>query len=71
MACNSPLLYSDDTVLISAGNDAKIIEADLNAQLKSVSRWLVANKLSLHLGKTESILMATKKTLRKCDSKPC
>lgn len=32
-----------------------------------MSKWLTDNKLSLHLGKTESILFASKPRLRSCD----
>ena len=48
----------------------------LSNNLKSCSLWLTDNKLSLHLGKTESILFGSKKKLRevhefevKCDDK--
>ena len=35
----------------------------------NVSGWLVKNKLSLNLGKTESILFASKKKLKTSNSK--
>ena len=33
--------------------------------METVSKWLITNKLSLHLGKTESIVFASKKKLKK------
>ena len=38
---------------------------DPDPELGSCSKWLVDNKLSLHLGKTESILFGSKKNLKK------
>ena len=32
-------------------------------ELKAVNEWLIDNKLSLHLGKTESILFGSKRKL--------
>ena len=58
------LLYADDSALIVPGKDVKEIELQLTKELKSISNWLTDNKLSLHLGKTESILFVTKKKLQ-------
>ena len=58
------LLYADDWALIVPGKDVKEIELQLTKELKSISNWLTDNKLSLHLGKTESILFGTKKKLQ-------
>ena len=58
------LLYADDSALIVPGKDVKEIELQLTKELKSISNWLTDNKLSLHLGKTESILFGTKKKLQ-------
>ena len=55
------LLYADDSALIVPGKDVKEIELKLTKELESISNWLTDNKLSLHLGKTESILFGTKK----------
>ena len=61
------LLYADDSALIVPGKDVKEIELKLTKELESISNWLTDNKLSLHLGKTESILFGPKKKLQ---SKP-
>ena len=39
------------------------IEKTLNDNLSSLCEWLVDNKLSIHLGKTESILFGTQNRL--------
>ncbi|XP_060592681.1 uncharacterized protein LOC132747348 [Ruditapes philippinarum] len=50
-----------------SGKDIQYITSQLTDDLSSVSKWLTDNKLSLHLGKTESILFASKPRLRSCD----
>ena len=50
------LLYADDSALMVSGKDVAEIEAALSGELEEIQDWLVNNKLSLHLGKTESIL---------------
>ena len=62
------LLYADDSVLLAAGKDIVEIEATLSSELESVNDWLMNNKLSLHLGKTQSIVFGTKKHLCKCNT---
>ena len=58
------LLYADDSALLVPGRDIKEIEDKLNDELESVSNWLSDNKLSLQLGKTETILFGSKRRLR-------
>ena len=55
------LLYADDSVLLVPGLDPDSIATKLSHELKSCYDWLVDNRLSLHLGKTESILFSTKR----------
>ena len=62
--CNI-LLYADDSCLIVTHKDINYIENTLNANLSSLCDWLVDNKLSIHLGKTESILFGTRSKLAK------
>ena len=58
-------LYADDSALIAAGKCANQLASFLSDQLETCSKWLVDNRLSLHLGKTESIIFGTKKRLSK------
>ena len=46
--------------LIVADKCLSSIETVLQNELEIVSEWLVDNKLSLHLGKTESILFGSR-----------
>ena len=57
------LLYADDSALIASGKKVADIESTLSSELEYVSNWLIDNKLSLHLGKTQSILFGTKRRL--------
>ena len=41
---------------------------NLSSELKSLNDWLIDNKLSLHLGKTQSIVFGTRKKLCKCNT---
>lgn len=59
------LLYADESALLVSGDDISEIEKTLGNELNSVSKWLIDNRLSIHLGKTESILFGTKKKLSK------
>ena len=56
-------LYADDSALVVGGRDATKIEQTLSKEMENLSIWLEQNKLSLHLGKTESILFASKRKL--------
>ena len=62
------LLYVDDSVLLASGKDLVEIEATLSCELESVNNWLIDNKLSLHLGKTQFIVFGTRKKLCKCNT---
>ena len=59
------LLYADDSALIVAGNNTEEIQHSLSRELESIREWLIDNKLSLHLGKTEAILFGSKRKLNK------
>ena len=55
------LLYADDSALLVEGKDPNLIAETLSNELNSCRHWLIDNKLSLHLGKTEAILFGSKK----------
>ena len=55
-------------MLLVSGRDVKEIEERLTLEMDKISKWLDCNKLSLHLGKTESILFASKKILKRVSS---
>ena len=58
------LLYADDNTNLFIHKDPDVIADKLGKVFKSCSACLVDNKLSLHLGKTESILFGSKRKLR-------
>ena len=58
------LLYADDSAILFADTSVLTMEALLKKELEVVSEWLVDNKFSLHLGKTESILFGSKIRLK-------
>jgi hypothetical protein len=59
------LLYADDSALLVSGKNPKDIGNTLSKELDSCREWLNDNKLSLHLGKTESILFGSQYNLNK------
>ena len=61
--CNLSL-YADDSALIFAHKDPTHIVEHLSAQLTKCKGWLTDNKLSLHVGKTESILFGSNRRLK-------
>ncbi|CAL4130302.1 unnamed protein product, partial [Meganyctiphanes norvegica] len=48
--------------------DPKVIAENLSKELESCRQWLIDNKLSLHLGKTEAIIFGSKRKLSKIKS---
>ena len=59
------LLYADDSTIIFSHKNPDVISDRLGKELESCSDWLVDNKLSLHLGKTECIIFGPKRKLKK------
>lgn len=57
------LQYADDSALIYSDKDPNNIKKNLSSNLESGNKWLIENKLSLHMGKTELILFGTKRKL--------
>ena len=47
--------FADDTNLLNISNSAKLLQKSMNADLKILYNWLLANKISLNCDKTEII----------------
>jgi hypothetical protein len=62
------LLYADDTAILFSHTNPNIIAKKLSSMLEKCHDWLVDNKLSLHLGKTESILFGPQRKLKSIDN---
>ena len=58
--------FADDTNLLNFNSCVKSINKQVNYDLKNLSNWLKANKISLSVGKTEVVLFSSKKQLD-CD----
>ena len=56
-------LYADDSALVYSGADPNMVANFLSNELSICQSWLIDNRLSLHLGKTECILFGTKRRL--------
>ena len=61
------ILYADDSALLVTGKNCAIIQQRISSELESIWEWLIDNKLSLHFGKTESIVFGSKRRL-KCNN---
>ena len=59
------ILYAVYSALLVPGGSVSVREETLGHELTSLSEWLVDNKLSIHLGKIESILFGSNKKIRK------
>ena len=63
---NKLLLYAEDSGILVSGKNRQDVETLLSEDLHSLSQWLIDNKLSLHLGKTETILFGSTHKLKPC-----
>ena len=63
--CNnsSPILFADDTNLVSSGSDPKELDSEINTELDHISTWIKVTKLSLNVQKTHFIVFNGKKKL--------
>ena len=61
--------FADDTNLLNFSSCVKSINKQVNYDLKNLSNWLKANKISLNVGKTELVLFTSSKKQLDCDLK--
>ena len=61
--------FEDDTNLLNFINCVNSINKQVNHDLKIISNWLKANKISLNVGKTELVLFTSSKKQLDCDLK--
>ncbi len=55
-------LFADDTSILLANKKLDILEQIMNTELQKVSAWLLANKLSLNISKSNFLLISSRKT---------
>ena len=60
-------LYADDSALLFAHHDSGVIADRLSCELSRCKRWLVNNRLSPQVGKTESLLFGSKRKLKRAE----
>ena len=65
-----PRMFADDTHLTYSAANVHDIDQNLNQDLKSVSEWLAANKLTLNTSKTEFMLIGSRQRIRTFHSFP-
>ena len=58
-------LYADDSALLFSHSNYSTIAERLSSELTNCKEWLVGNKLSLHVGKTECLLFGSKIKLKR------
>jgi hypothetical protein len=59
-----PRLFADDTNLTALANSMTDLETAINSDLENLRKWLIANKLSLNVAKTEFMLIGSKPMLK-------
>ena len=59
-----PRLFADDTNLTASGNSIADAELAVNSDLHNLRNWLIANKLSLNVAKTEFMLIGSPQMIR-------
>ena len=57
-------LFADDTNLTTSGISVEVVQSRLNEDMEKVHRWLLANKLTLNIKKTEYMLIGSRQRLK-------
>ena len=58
---SSMILYADDTILMTSGTDIEEVKCTLTSALSKCHHWFSNNKLVMHSGKTETILLTSRR----------
>ena len=61
---SSAEMYADDTSLTAFSNDLHTLQNILNSDLKNIHQWLIGNKLTLNVDKTEYMIIGTRQKLK-------
>ena len=57
-------MFADDTNLTASANSLTDLEAAANSDLENLRKWLIANRLSLNVAKTEFMLIRSKPMIK-------
>ena len=63
-------MYADDTAISLSSKSIGELQNDLNLDLLKLQDWLHANKLSLNVVKTQSLVIGSRPNIRKIESQP-
>jgi hypothetical protein len=63
-------MFADDTHLTYADNDIAKIELNLTNDLERIREWLIVNKLTLNMSKTEFMVIGSRQRLHTFDNAP-
>ena len=66
----SARLFADDTNITVSGKSIEEMERTINLDLLNVKEWLLANKLSLNIVKTEYLLIGSPHNIKHLSSEP-
>ena len=60
-------MFADDTNISIAANSVTELEQVINSELKNLHEWLLANRLSLNVAKTEFMIIGSRQRLLEHD----
>ena len=60
-----PAMYADDTNLTVRSSDTNNLEEALNSEICNIHQWLLSNKFTLNVDKTEYMIIGTRQRLAK------
>ena len=63
-------MYADNMHITYADKDLNIIQSCLNEDLLNISKWLITNKLTLNMTKTEFMLIGSRQKLNALTASP-
>ena len=63
-------MYADDTAISLSSKNVDDLQNDLNLDLLKLQDWLHANKLSLNVVKTQSLIIGSGPNIRKIECQP-
>ena len=58
-----PRMNADDTHITYAGSDLHLTQSSLSHDLEKLSKWLVSNRFTLNVTKTEYMLIGSRQRL--------
>ncbi len=63
-----PRMFADDTSISYSANTTGELQNVINSELKKLNSWLITNRLSLNIVKTEFMVIGSQRKLRSIDS---